>query len=272
MQDLEPPPAVAMPITGTLSEIPARNAARWPQRAMYSLRTPDGWSEVTARQFHEQVRGVARGIVARGIEVGEPVAILSPTRYEWTVLDFALWSAGAFAVPIYDMYPWLEQAASGRRGGTPGVRSVFTETDAARPDGLELTITSLPAPRHELRGRGPLDELARDAAAGADGRRGDPRRLSMALRFDRPGDVRSTPPAPPAGPGRPAGADSTLWLDDPRRRQERVSGTLPASARASPCPMVFLPMVYVLSRRAGLMICVCQQGDAGGHTSPTSRT
>ena len=128
MQDLEPPPAVAMPITGTLSEIPARNAARWPQRAMYSLRTPDGWSEVTARQFHEQVRAVARGIVARGIEVGEPVAILSPTRYEWTVLDFALWSAGAFAVPIYDsssaeQIEWILADS--------GARTVITDTPEA---------------------------------------------------------------------------------------------------------------------------------------------
>ena len=48
------------------------------------------------------VRSVARGLVARGVAAGQPVAILSPTRYEWTVLDFALWTAGTFAVPIYD--------------------------------------------------------------------------------------------------------------------------------------------------------------------------
>ncbi len=69
---------------------------------MYALRAGDGWTDVTAREFNDLVRSVARGLVARGIEAGQPVAILSPTRYEWTVLDFALWTAGAFAVPIYD--------------------------------------------------------------------------------------------------------------------------------------------------------------------------
>lgn len=71
-------------------------------RPVYAVRTDDGWADLTAREFDDQVRAVAKGIVARGIEAGTPVAILSPTRYEWTVLDFALWSIGCFAVPIYD--------------------------------------------------------------------------------------------------------------------------------------------------------------------------
>jgi len=102
MHELSFPAAIGLPITDTLSSIPARRAAETPNRPMYALRTGDGWTDVTAREFNELVRSVARGLVARGIEVGQPVAILSPTRYEWTVLDFALWTAGAFAVPIYD--------------------------------------------------------------------------------------------------------------------------------------------------------------------------
>ncbi len=102
MHELSVPSAIDAPITDTLASIPARRAALTPDSPMYALRTGDGWTDVSAREFNDLVRSVARGLVARGIEVGRPVAILSPTRYEWTVLDFALWTAGAFAVPIYD--------------------------------------------------------------------------------------------------------------------------------------------------------------------------
>ncbi len=101
-RDVEYPAEVDLPITDTLATLVAGNAERFPNRAVYAVRTGEGWRDVTASQFNEQVRSAARGLIARGVEAGEPVAILSPTRYEWTVLDFALWSIGAFAVPIYD--------------------------------------------------------------------------------------------------------------------------------------------------------------------------
>ncbi len=101
-RDVEYPAEVDLPITDTLATLVAGNAERFPTRAVYAVRTGEGWRDVTASQFNEQVRSAARGLIARGVEAGEPVAILSPTRYEWTVLDFALWSIGAFAVPIYD--------------------------------------------------------------------------------------------------------------------------------------------------------------------------
>ena len=102
VNELAYPPVIDLPIAETLASVPARRAAAAPDSPMYAVRTDDGWAEVTAGQFNDLVRSVARGLVARGVEPGQPVAILSPTRYEWTVLDFALWTAGAFAVPIYD--------------------------------------------------------------------------------------------------------------------------------------------------------------------------
>ncbi len=99
---LEFPAEIPLPITETAGAIPARNAQRFPQRPLYAVRDGDGWRDVSAAQFNEQVRAAAKGIVARGVVPGSPVAILSPTSYEWTVLDFALWSVGCFAVPVYD--------------------------------------------------------------------------------------------------------------------------------------------------------------------------
>ncbi|WHP18109.1 long-chain fatty acid--CoA ligase [Cellulomonas sp. ES6] len=60
------------------------------------------WHTVSAREFDRQVRDVARGFVARGIAPGDRVGIMSRTRYEWTLLDWALWSAGAVPVPVYE--------------------------------------------------------------------------------------------------------------------------------------------------------------------------
>ena len=66
-------------------------------------RRVDGqWRDVPWRQFGEEVRGVAKGLVAAGVSAGDRVALQAKTRYEWTVLDFAIWTAGAVVVPIYE--------------------------------------------------------------------------------------------------------------------------------------------------------------------------
>ena len=101
-RELEYPAQIELPITGSIGQLPARNAEVFGDRALYAVRGTSGWKDVSARQFNDQVRAVAKGLVARGIGVGDPVALLSPTRYEWAVVDFALWSIGSFAVPIYD--------------------------------------------------------------------------------------------------------------------------------------------------------------------------
>jgi long-chain acyl-CoA synthetase len=60
------------------------------------------WEDVTARQFRDEVAALAKGLLAAGIEPGDRVALMSRTRYEWTVLDYAIWTAGAVTVPVYE--------------------------------------------------------------------------------------------------------------------------------------------------------------------------
>jgi len=62
----------------------------------------DGWQPVTAREVEQEIRAVAKGLVASGINAGDRVAIMARTRYEWTILDFAIWYAGGCVVPIYE--------------------------------------------------------------------------------------------------------------------------------------------------------------------------
>ncbi|SJM60001.1 Long-chain fatty-acid-CoA ligase, Mycobacterial subgroup FadD15 [Actinomycetales bacterium JB111] len=62
----------------------------------------DGWAPTTATDFEAEVLTVAKGLIGSGVQVGDRVAIMSPTRYEWTLLDFAAWYVGAVPVPIYE--------------------------------------------------------------------------------------------------------------------------------------------------------------------------
>ncbi len=74
-----------------------------PDLALFALPTPDGgWKDVTATEFLNQVRALAKGLVAAGIQPGDKIGLMSKTNYEWTLIDFATWFAGAVLVPIYE--------------------------------------------------------------------------------------------------------------------------------------------------------------------------
>lgn len=78
------------------------HAERTPNLTVFSRPMGNGWVDVSAKEFAEQVVGVANGLIAAGVQPGDRVALLSATRYEWTLFDFAIWAAGAATVPIYD--------------------------------------------------------------------------------------------------------------------------------------------------------------------------
>ncbi|MFI9489455.1 AMP-dependent synthetase/ligase [Promicromonospora sp. NPDC052451] len=98
------PALVKVPEGTSINTILTDRVARSGDETLIERReTPAGpWIPVTASQFEDEVLAVARGLVARGIEAGDRVAIMSRTRYEWTLLDFAIWAAGAVAVPVYE--------------------------------------------------------------------------------------------------------------------------------------------------------------------------
>tara|TARA_R110002020_G_scaffold458694_2_gene676356 strand:- start:1931 stop:3754 length:1824 start_codon:yes stop_codon:yes gene_type:complete len=77
--------------------------AATPNSALFSLPTANGgWSDVTSSEFLTQVKDLAKGLVAAGIEPGDKIGLMCKTRYEWTLIDFATWFAGAVLVPIYE--------------------------------------------------------------------------------------------------------------------------------------------------------------------------
>ncbi|MGQ5263552.1 AMP-dependent synthetase/ligase [Micromonospora sp. ZYX-F-536] len=116
MREFSVPPIVTVGDAANLTDPVWKNAEVAPDAVQFARSTPtaDGtgavWVDVTCLQFRDEVAAVARGLIAAGIQPGERVALMSRTRYEWTLLDYAIWAAGAVTVPIYETSS-AEQAA-----------------------------------------------------------------------------------------------------------------------------------------------------------------
>jgi long-chain acyl-CoA synthetase len=95
------PALVAEPTCANLAQLVVAKSQQ-PDAVLFSRPVGDGWHDVTAAQFRSDVEDVARGLVAAGVQAGDRVALMSRTRYEWTVVDFAIWTAGGITVPIYE--------------------------------------------------------------------------------------------------------------------------------------------------------------------------
>ncbi|YCK40576.1 AMP-dependent synthetase/ligase [Actinomadura sp. ATCC 39365] len=102
MREYSVPVLVDVPASASLPDTVFDRAEREPGTVIMRRKTDDGWPVVTAGEFRDQVVEVARGLIAAGIEHGDRVALMSRTRYEWTLIDYALWSVGAVTVPIYE--------------------------------------------------------------------------------------------------------------------------------------------------------------------------
>jgi long-chain acyl-CoA synthetase len=74
-----------------------------PKHEIFARQRPNGdWYGVSTQEFYEEVVALAKGLIAAGITPGQAIGILSRTRYEWVLIDFAIWFAGAVSVPIYE--------------------------------------------------------------------------------------------------------------------------------------------------------------------------
>ncbi|HET9383278.1 MAG TPA: AMP-dependent synthetase/ligase [Streptomyces sp.] len=102
MREFTNPPLALAPPAGGLADIVFEHAQTEPLRVALGRKDDSGqWRDVTSAEFRDEVMAVAKGLLARGVRFGDRVAIMSRTRYEWTLFDFALWSIGAQVVPVY---------------------------------------------------------------------------------------------------------------------------------------------------------------------------
>ncbi|MEZ5115522.1 MAG: long-chain fatty acid--CoA ligase [Candidatus Nanopelagicales bacterium] len=159
-------PAIVAPVTsGNLSDHIVENAQQVPDKVVFSVRRGDAWAGVTAQQFLDEVKAVAKGIVASGVEAGSRMAIMSRTRYEWTVIDYACWYAGCVPVPIYEtssaeQVEWIcsDSGAVGIFVETGKHKAVFEEVAASVPDTSRVWVID----------DGALDKLKADGVSVSD--------------------------------------------------------------------------------------------------------
>ncbi|MFD5779363.1 AMP-dependent synthetase/ligase [Streptomyces sp. NPDC126933] len=92
----------AAPPVGGLADAVFDHALDDPRRIALGRKDEEGrWRDVTSAVFRDEVLGLAKGLLAHGVRFGDRVAIMSRTRYEWTLFDFAIWAVGAQSVPVY---------------------------------------------------------------------------------------------------------------------------------------------------------------------------
>lgn len=153
MREITIPSLVEAPPNSNVTDLVENHFAEDPTLALFARqKAPGEWTDISVREFREDVQTLARALAAIGIEQGQSVGIMSPTRYEWTLLDLAIMYAGAVTVPIYEtsspaQIAWIledsdvqavivEKAAHQRavqtaiqREGLPELRGLWTMED-----------------------------------------------------------------------------------------------------------------------------------------------
>jgi long-chain acyl-CoA synthetase len=183
VREFSVPAVVRVDDVDTLSTTLFANAEVYPDAVALRRKVDGAWAEVTFAAFTAQVVAVARGLVASGIEPGDRIALLSRTRYEWTLFDYAIVAAGAVTVPIYEtssaeQVAWILSDSGARAAVVEDDRhaATVTGTDGAPehvwriepgddwPGAVEALSTrgeSVPAAQiHERRTAARADDLA----------------------------------------------------------------------------------------------------------------
>ncbi len=152
MREFSTPLSIEVPSTGNLTDDVVVNAREAGDTVVFSRPGADGLQDVTAATFLREVSAVAKGLIACGVKVGDRVALISKTRYEWTLFDYAIWFAGAVTVPVYEtssaeQIAWVLEDSGARavvaegadhvarvheaRGDLPGLDHVWSLADDA---------------------------------------------------------------------------------------------------------------------------------------------
>ncbi|MEU4764515.1 long-chain fatty acid--CoA ligase [Actinosynnema sp. NPDC023794] len=259
MREFSVPATATVAAEENLTDMVWANAERFGNAVSFRRRVDGTWVDVTARDFAAQVLAVAKGLVAAGLQPGERVGLMSKTRYEWTLLDFAIWHAGGVVVPIYEtssaeQVEWILSDSS--------AKAVFVETSEHRAT-VDSVVAGLPEVRHVWQVDGPsgdaagaIDELT---ALGASVSDDDARARRKAVGADDTATIVYTS----GTTGRPKGCELTH-----RNLLSEVRAGItafPQLMQAGNSLLVFLPLAHILAR--ALALCGVYTRVTMGHTS-----
>ena len=180
MREISVPPLVNVSPEWNITDLALRQAAKASNPALFSRLDAAGqWQDVRAADFVADASLLAKGLMASGVAAGDRVGIMSRTRYEWALIDFAVWFAGAVSVPIYETSSPSQVAWN---LGDSGAVAAFGESahheDIIRQAATSEGLTSL-AHVWQLEGAG-LDEV-RAAGAGISDEELEARRSTAGL-------------------------------------------------------------------------------------------
>lgn len=229
------PCLVKPPGHGSLGDLPYVNAAEEPSAVVFSRRSAGrNWEGVTAAEFAAEVTAVAKGLIASGIGLGDRIALMSRTCYEWTLLDFAAWAAGAVLVPIYPTAS--EEQAAGILTDAQ-VTMVFAEDEAC----ASVLAAAFLAPRRL--DQGAIRELTELGSALPDV---EVTRRRAALSPDSIATIIYTS----GTTGTPKGAQLTHanFLDAAANCTALLRPVFDSVSGEPPCTLLFLPLAHVLGR------------------------
>jgi long-chain acyl-CoA synthetase len=243
VQEYSVPPLVTVPPDANLADAVFTNAVEAPDTAVLTRRAGDQWVPVTAKEFAATVGETAAGLIAAGVQPGDRVALQSRTRYEWTVVDYAIWTAGAVTVPVYetssaDQIAWILADS--------GAVAMVVETPAHA-----ATVATLGEDAAGLRNTYVLDDGALDRLREA-GRGVTEEELTARRRTARP-DTLATIVYTSGTTGRPKGCELTHGnvLFDVLSVSEDLR---PLFAPEDAATLLFLPLAHVFAR---LIQCAC---------------
>ncbi|WP_077042394.1 AMP-dependent synthetase/ligase [Rhodococcus sp. MTM3W5.2] len=236
MREFEVPASFSIPEDISMADTVFRLEKESPQHVPFKRLVDGTWVNVTAAEFATQVKGVAKGLMASGIALGDRVAILSATRYEWVVLDYAIWTAGGCTVAIYetssaDQAQWiLEDSAT----------SVLVVETAKHAATVKDVAEAAPALREMLQiEAGALDELTARGSA-----------ITDEELHERRGQVNASSPATliytSGTTGRPKGVQ--LTHSNFYAESKAVKIALNDAMYEGQSTLMFLPLAHVFAR------------------------
>jgi len=218
------------------------NARLRPARPAFARRVDGVWHTVTALEFADQVAALAAGLLAAGIRPGDRIALMSGTRYEWTLCDFAIWTVGAVTVPIYEtssasQVAWILDDS--------GAVAAFVENER-----YAATVGQAPAPSMRQTWLLDGDDLDKLAASG----RSIPRDQVEQRRRDTHADNLATIVYTSGTTGRPRGCMITHGnLLAEAHNVGRAEGIAEAVVNEDTRLLLFLPLAHILARLVALV-------------------
>ncbi|PXY33072.1 AMP-dependent synthetase/ligase [Prauserella endophytica] len=224
------------------SDVVWANAERFGETVSFRRQVDGSWRDVTAREFAAEALAVAKGLIKAGLKQGDRVGLMSKTRYEWTLIDFAIWAAGGVTVPIYEtssaeQVHWILSDS--------GAKAVFVET-AEHGKTLGEVRGRLPELDHAWQIEGDKPAVGELSSLGADVSDDDVHTRRRSVRADDVATIVYTS----GTTGRPKGV--TLTHRNLLAEVRADIAAFPQLMGAGNSLLLFLPLAHILARAIAL--------------------